>query len=141
MLMGAGFPDEFAPELRMQNAALTKRGKTMVLASLGNTSAFPTVSANIRRLFGPCGYVSRQDVLIAQYMDTVPEVEDFEAWAAYRKAKRAKKDGGGHGNREKAAGGGRTKNAINRRTGERYRCYARNSEYHYHPQSPQEEDR
>ena len=46
------------------------------------------------------------------------EEKDFEAWMAYREAKRAKKDGGGQGNREKAAGGGRAKNAINRRTGE-----------------------
>ena len=61
-------------------------------------------------------------------MDTVSEGEDFEAWMAYRKAKRAKKDAQGsgeHGSGEKnkSAGGGRTKNAINRRTGERNRRY------------------
>ena len=45
MVMGAGSPDEFASVLRMQNAALNKNEKTLVLASLGNTLAFPQVSA------------------------------------------------------------------------------------------------
>ena len=94
----------------------------MVVAGLGNTSAFPQVSAQMRRLFGSCGYASRQNVLIAQDMDTVSEEEDFGAWMAYCKAKRVKKDGGGHRNREKATGGGRNKTAMNRRTGEPNRC-------------------
>ena len=123
----------------MQNAALTKNEKTMVSARLGNTLAFPEVSPQLRRLFGPCGYASKQDLLVAQGINTVSEAEDFEAWVAYRKAKRAKKDGGDHGNREKAAGGGRAKNAIAMRTGERNRRYACNSEYHYAPQRPQKE--
>ena len=82
----------------------------------------------MRRLFGPCGYASRKNGLAEADMDTVSEGEDFEAWMAYRKAKRAKKDAQGsgvHGSGEKnkSAGGGRTKNAINRRTGERNRRY------------------
>ena len=55
MIMGSGFPDEFASVSRMQHAALAKNGKTLVLASLGTTLAFPQVSAQMRRLFGPCG--------------------------------------------------------------------------------------
>ena len=86
MLMRSGFPDAFVPAPRTQNAALSKNGKTIALASLGNTLAFPQASAQMRRLFGPCGYASRQDVLAAQDMDTVSEEEDFEAWLADRKA-------------------------------------------------------
>ena len=117
--------------------------KTLVLASLGDTLAFPNVAAQMRRLFGPRGYASRQDNLVAQDMDTAPAEEDFEAWLAYRKAKRAQKENGDHGSREKSksSGEGRSKNAINRRTGERNRCYTCNIEYHYAPQRPQEETR
>ena len=77
-------------------------------------------------------------------MDTVSEEEDFEAWMAYRAAKRAKKDtqgSGEYGSREKnkPSGEGRAKNGRNRRTGQRNRCYARYSEYRYTPQCPQRE--
>ena len=61
---------------------------------------------------------------------TDSEEEDFEAWMAYRKAKRAKKEGGDQGKREKPLGGERAKNSINWRTGERNRRFTRNSEYH-----------
>ena len=115
--MGAGFPDEFVSAPCVQNAGLSKMGRMLVLASLGNTLAAPQVSSRMQRFFGSCAYASRLDVLIAQDVDTVSEEEDFENWAAYRKAKRAKKDGGVQGNREKATGGGRAKNAMNRRTG------------------------
>ena len=124
MITGGGFPDEFAPVLCMQNAALTKNGETWVLASLGIALTPPKVSAQTRRFFGPCGYASRQVVLLAQDMDTVSEREDCGVWMAYREAKRDKRDGGGHGGREKSksSGRGRAKKAINRRTGERNRC-------------------
>ena len=79
----------------------------------------------MRRLFGPCGFATRQDVLAAQNMDTAPEEEDFEAWMTFRRAKRATRgsgepnkraitEGGDYGSRDK---GGRTKNPIDRRTG------------------------
>ena len=96
-LMGSGLPDEFAPALRMRNAALPKNGRTLVAASIRNTLAFPEVSAQMRRLSCPRGYASRRDVLVAADMDAVSEEEDFEAWVAYRKAKRARKDGEGGG--------------------------------------------
>ena len=86
MVMGAGFPGEFASVLCMQNAALNKNEKSLVLASLGNTLAFPQASAQMRRLFGHCGHASRQDVPVAEDLDTASEEEDFEAWMAYRKA-------------------------------------------------------
>ena len=122
MLMGSGSPDEFAPVLFVQNAALTKNEKTLALASSGNTLAFESVSAQMRRLFGPCDYASRQDVLAAADMDTVPEDEDFEARMAYRKAKRVKKDvqnngGPGSSGEQNSSRGGRAKNGFNRPLG------------------------
>ena len=93
-VMASGFPGASVSVLRMQNAALTENEKTMVLASLENALAFPQVSAQTRRLFGPYSYASRQDVLVAQDMDTASEDEDCEAWLAYGKAKRANSEGG-----------------------------------------------
>ena len=119
-VVGAGFPGEFASVLRMQDAALANDEQTSALANLGNTLAFPQAAAQMRRPFGPCGYQSRQDVLVAQDLDTASEEEDFEAWMAYGKAARAKTEGGDQGNRDKS---GRTKNPINRRTWQRNRCY------------------
>ena len=79
-------------------------------------------------------------------MDTASEAEDFDAWMAYRKAKRAKKGAQGsgeHGSREKnkPSGEGRTKHVPNRRTRVRNRCYARNRKYRNAPQCPQTENR
>ena len=105
MLMGFGLPDEFASILRMQNAGLSKNEKTMVLASLRNTAASPNASPQVRRVFGPCGYASRQDVFAAQDMDTASEEGDFEAWIPFRRAERAKGDGGDQGKRDKSLGG------------------------------------
>ena len=79
-------------------------------------------------------------------MDTASDEEDFEAWVAYREAKRAKKGGGGseqngiRGKRE-ASEEGRTTNGFNGETGERDRCYTCNSEYHFVPHRPQTEKR
>ena len=82
MVTGPGFPGAFVSVTCMQNAALAENEKTLVLASLGKALAFPQASAQMRRLFGPCGYASRQDVIVAQDMDTASEGEDFEAWVA-----------------------------------------------------------
>ena len=51
MVMGSGFPNEFASALRKKHAGLTENGKTMVLASLGRTLAFPQVSSQMRRVW------------------------------------------------------------------------------------------
>ena len=121
----------------------------MVLASLSKAMASPQVSAQTRRLFGPCGYASRRDVLVAQDMDTASEEEDCEAWLAYRKAKRATRGSGETSKRAKTEGGddgsrgrsGRTKNPIDRRAERQNRRYACNSECHCAPQCPQKENR
>ena len=139
MIMGCGFPGEFVSVLRMQNAALAKNERTLVLASVRSTLAFPEVSAHVRRLFGSRGQATRQDALVAADIDAASEAEDFEAWAAYRRATRAKKNGNGNGDtrkkeKRKSFEGHRTPNAFNRKTGERNRCYTCNSEYHYAPQ-------
>ena len=143
MVVGSGFPDAFVPAQCMQNAALTKNEKTLVSAISGNALAFPQASAQMPRMFGPCGYASRRDLLVAQDMDTVSEEEDCEAWMAYRKARQAKTGGGDQGNRDNRAKteSGRTENPISRRTGRRNRCYTCNSEYHCAPQCPQKENR
>ena len=106
MLMRSGFPAACVSALCVQNAALPKNEKTTELATLGNTSAFPQVPAQMQRLFGPCGDASRHDVLVAQDMDTASEKEDFEAWLAYRKAKRATR-GSGEPKKESKNGGRR----------------------------------
>ena len=59
---------------------------------------------------------------------------------AYRRAKRAKNEGGDQGKRDKSLGGERTENPINRRAGERNCCYTCNSEHRYAPQCPQKEN-
>ena len=79
-------------------------------------------------------------------MDAASEEEDFEAWMAYRTAKRAKINGKGRENSRRqetrtGSGEGRALNAFNRKTGERNRCYTCNVEYHYEPQRPRSENR
>ena len=71
-------------------------------------------------------------------MDIVSDEENLEAWVAYSKAKRAKKnmsDGGSRDSTQKY-GKGKVENAAKYRTGEINRCFVRNSEYHYAPQCP-----
>ena len=105
MSMGSAFPDEFASAMCIQSAALSQNEETLVLASLGNSPASPQVSSQMRRLFGPRGFASRRDVLVARDMDTASGEEDFEAWMALREANRAKKEGGSQGKRGKSLGG------------------------------------
>ena len=114
MLMGHGFPDEFVSVPLTQNVALPKNEKILVLASLRDALVFSEVPAQMHRLFGPRGRASRQDVLVAADIDAVSEEEEFEAWTAYRKAKRARKDGRGGGDtgkqvKRKSSVEGRTK--------------------------------
>ena len=76
VLMESGFPEEFVSAFCAQNATLSKNEKTLVLASLRNTLAFPEVSAQMRRLSGPRGFASRQDVPAAADMDAATEEGD-----------------------------------------------------------------
>ena len=129
MLMGSGFPDESVSARGMQNAALSKNGETLVIVSLQDTLASPAVSAQKRRLFGPCGYASRHDVLVAAGMNASPGEEiDFEAWVAYRKAKKKggekkREEGDSRQTENKEIGGGRTLNCSNRSAEIRNRCF------------------
>ena len=92
----------------------------------------------MRRLFGNMGSSQNTDVLVAQDLVHASDEDDFEAWAAYRKAKRVKMNLGMGGSKDSAPtyGKGEIKNAANYRTGEINRCFVCNSEYHYAPQCP-----
>ena len=123
MLMGRGFQDVFAPILCMQNAALAKSERSLMLASIQNTPPFPAATNQMCRLFGPRGNAARQDVLLAADMETAPEEEDCAARAAYGKAdkeKRKEKGGKDRGKTGKSEDReeGRALNCFNRRTGE-----------------------
>ena len=74
------------------------------MASIRNALAFPEVASQMRRLFGPHGSAARQDVLVAADMHAASEGADFEAWAAYRKAKKGKKKVNGGEDRSKPGG-------------------------------------
>ena len=136
--MGAGVPHEFVSALRISNASLSKNGRQLVVASVGSSLLFENVSAQMRRLFGSIGSSQNMDVLVAQDLDHVSDEDDFEAWVAYRKAKRAKKNSSDGGSRDLAPrhGKGQIKNSANYRTREVNRCFVCNSEYHYAPQCP-----
>ena len=75
VLAGSGFPDEFVSVLRTQYAALTKNEKTSVLASLGNTLALQQVSAQMRRLSGPC--VDKSPSQLSLLSQTAPSLPPF----------------------------------------------------------------
>ena len=136
---GAGFPEQFAPILRMRNAELSRYGKPLFLASCREGLKFEDASANMRRLFGSRGGGSRQDALsTAEAVEPRASDEDLDASAAYRKAKKLgagkkKKDalpksGGG-----KVGGVGQTLNGFNFETGLRNRRYRCDSEHHLAP--------
>ena len=115
MSMGPGFPGEFASVLCMQNASLTKNERQLVIASVGSSLTFARVSAQMRRLLGNIGSSQNMDALAAQEMDNVSDEENFETWAAYRKAKRAKKNSSDGGSRDSVPKKrkGKIKNAAN----------------------------
>ena len=75
-------------------------GREEFLTSVGSSLVFAHVSAQMPRLFGNIGSSQSMDVLVAQDMDQVSEEDDFEAWVAYRKAKRAKKNSSDGGSRD-----------------------------------------
>ena len=79
--MGGAFPEIFASAICMQNALLSRSGKSLVSASVqGNVEIF-AVARQVRPLSSPCGGAARQDV--------------SADWVAYRKAneKGEKKNG------------------------------------------------
>ena len=92
MLRRSGCPDEFVSILCMQNAALSKNEQALASASLRDTLALPGEPAQMRRLFGPRGHASRQDVPVAADMDTEQkgEISKHEWHIAKRSALRAR---------------------------------------------------
>ena len=78
-----------SPSLRAKRGVKQKWEMAGVDQSSQNAGV-PEASSQIRPLFGPRGNAARQDVLSAADLDAVSEEEDFEAWVAYRKAKKEK---------------------------------------------------
>ena len=111
--MGMGFPDEFVSVLCISNASLSKNERQLVVASAGSSLRLGIVREQMRRLFGNIGSAQTGDVLVAQGLDQVSDEDDFEAWVAYRKAKRAKKNSSDGVNRDSVPkhGKGKVKNA------------------------------
>ena len=62
--MGAGAPEQFASILRVDNTALSRQEKSLVLASCHKSLRFDDASASMRRLFGSRGSGGRQDALL-----------------------------------------------------------------------------
>ena len=95
--MGAGYPDQIASILRMDNAALSRQEKSLLMAICHTSLWFADASANMRRLFVSRGIERRQDAMISRKA-VEPRVsdEDLEAPAAYGGAKC-----GGRGRRRK----------------------------------------
>ena len=89
-------------------------------------------------VFGPGGAAS-QDVSVVAVIDASSAGEtDFEAWAAYRKAKgkgdkKRRGDGVERKSKIKVCGDGQTLNGFNRRTGNRNRRPKSDSERHLAP--------
>ena len=66
MEMGASCPDQFASILRMDNAALSRHEKSLVVASYYESLRFGYASANLRRLLGSRASGSRRDALLSE---------------------------------------------------------------------------
>ena len=83
MEMGAGFPEQ------LDNAALSRHEKSLVMARCRNNLKFEDASPNMRRLFGPRGTGSRHDALFAEETaESHGRDEDLDILAAHRKAKK-----------------------------------------------------
>ena len=138
---GFRFPDSFISVLCMGNAGLTSHQKTLVMASVqGSLDSFLALAKQMRQILQPVGSTQKEDVLMTAppIMSDNVEVDDedtsYDAWVAWRKAGKGRKDAQ-HGPRSKSRGKGRKmhepeRNGINRRTGERNRCYGCGSEFH-----------
>ena len=87
MAMGAGSPEQFISILRMDDAALSRQEKPLVMASCHKSLRFEDASANMPRLFGLRGGGSRQDALLTEEAAESPLSDtDLDVLAAYRKA-------------------------------------------------------
>ena len=122
-------PEAFVAALRMQNAALSVLGKSLVLASVHGGFGFSDAANRMRRSSGPCGGAARLDALTAVGVDAFAVSDkDNEAWVLYWEAERQgamkrKVERAPRMNKDKVKGGGRILNGFNRRTGVRSRRY------------------
>ena len=135
----------------MGNAGLTSHQKTLVMASVqGSLDSYPSLAKQMRQILQPVGSTLKEDVLMSAppIMADNVEIDDedlsYDAWVAYRKAGRGRKNSQ-PGARPKQKGKGRKmheqeRNGINKRTGERNRCYGCGSEFHLLPKCPKRPD-
>ena len=99
MGMGAGFPEQLISKLRTNDAALSRKGKSLVMASSHKSLKFDEASANMRRLFGSRGGSGRIDALITgEAVGPLGNDGDLGACLANKKAEehgvgQKKKDG------------------------------------------------
>ena len=108
--VGGPFPAASVSVLRMQSAAQSDNGKSLVLSSVHGSLDFPSVANRMRQVFEPCGGVAKQDGHEAAAVEVDADRKDltYEAWVAYRKAERARK-GSPRGSRSKSSGANEVK--------------------------------
>ena len=135
-------PDAFVSVLCMHNASLSTSQKYLIMASVQGSLDFGLVSKQMRQISHPRGIVKKEDILQVTTEGDGSDEKDlsYEAWVAYRKAGKGRKDRP-QGSRPKPKGkGGKaeepTRNGINRKTGERNRRYGCGSEFHLLPKCP-----
>ena len=148
---GFRFPDSFISVLCMGNALLTSHQKTLVVASVqGSLDSYPALAKQMRQILQPVGGTQKEDILMnspnimADNVGVDEEDLSYEAWVAYRKAGKGRK-GPQQNARSRPKGKGskmheQERNGLNRRTGERNRCYGCGSEFHLLPKCPRRPD-
>ena len=94
VIMGGPCPEACVSILRMQNAALSRNGKSLFLASVQGPLDFPIAAEPMRRLFGSLGGPARRDGLGTTDFHMEEEEEDlaYEPRVADRKAEKARTD-------------------------------------------------
>merc|ERR1712016_405061 len=127
-------PDSFISVLCMGNGSLSAHQKTLAMASAqGSLDSYPALAKQMRQISQPAGSTQKEDVLMnsPRIMADNVGVEDedlsYDAWVAYRKAGKGRKNSQENA-RTRPKGKGRKmheqeRNGPNRRTGERNRCY------------------
>ena len=139
MEMGGGCADAFPWVLRMQDAALSRQEKSLVLRGAQGGFGSSDVAQKMRRSFRPCVGAARRGVLVAEYAVMPPGSDkDNEARVAYGQAKKRidmkrKAESAPRMNKEKVKRDGQKMNGPNRRTGVLNRCYKCVSGYHPAP--------
>ena len=93
-MMGGAFPDASVFVLCVQNASQSKNGKSLLPASVQGSLDFSIVAKQMRHIFEPRGGVAQKAVLAGTDcgMESEEESSAYEAWAAYREARKVGKD-------------------------------------------------